>query len=192
MSNISPDASDFLHICHLIGHHLLCGRRANIAKRSVPPTDPGSCVQKGRRALAATIADGLASDFCCHSLPFSPDSFVVKIFLSCPHSIKSIRRQIHGDAEFVLNLFQPHDAPLALDGRLSEVYGEIDRVADGVAALSLKEDTRGADVPGHPRRSVLKAYGHSKLIPLGATSVFMHAQDYPQIARLTSPQYFDS
>ena len=34
----------------------------------------------------------------------------------------------HGDAEFALNLFQPHDAPLALDGRLSEVYGEVDRV----------------------------------------------------------------
>jgi hypothetical protein len=119
-------------------------------------------------------------------------TFVVKALFSYPHSIKSIRRQIHGDAEFVLNLFQPHDAPLALDGRLSEVYGEIDRVADGVAALGLKEDTRGTDVPGDPRRSVLKAYGRFKTISLGATPVFMHAQDYPQIARLTSPQYFDS
>ena len=92
----------------------------------------------------------------------------------CPLSIKSIRRQIHGDAEFALNLFQPHDAPLALNRRLSEVYGESERVADGVGALSLKEDTRGADVTGDPRRSVLKAYGHRKTIPLGATP-FLHS-----------------
>ena len=76
--------------------------------------------------------------------------------------------------DFIGILIQPHDAPLALDGRLSEVYGESERVADGVGAPGLKEDTRGADVTGDPRRSVLKAYGRRKLIPLGATP-FLHS-----------------
>jgi hypothetical protein len=107
--------------------------------------------------------------------------FLLSLKIHLQSSIKNVGSQFHGDAEFALNLFQSHDALLALNRRLSEVYGELDRVAHAVALLVLEQDPRGADVTGDPRRSVVKAYRHLKSISLSATSFFIHAEAHPAI-----------
>jgi hypothetical protein len=58
-------------------------------------------------------------------------------------STKNIRRQLHGDTELTIARLYPH---LALEGFVFEIEEKSNRVSDRIRSLSLKENSRRADI----------------------------------------------
>jgi hypothetical protein len=65
-----------------------------------------------------------------------------KISVLFPFSTKNIRLHLHGDAELTVARLHPYHARLALDGRVFEIEGKLDRLSDCICALGLKEKSR--------------------------------------------------
>jgi hypothetical protein len=61
-------------------------------------------------------------------------------------STKNIRRQLHGDTELTIARLYPHHTRLALEGFVFEIEEKSNRVSDRIRSLSLKENSRRADI----------------------------------------------